>query len=250
MNWHERYVHQAAWTQELRRYVFERCGWRTAHSTLEVGCGTGGILQDPAASGHGARPGLQLHGLDIDPTALRECCEHAPTACLTCGDATALPYPSENFNITYCHFLLLWVRQPIRALQEMQRVTVRSGYVLALAEPDYGARLDRPTELAWLGQRQNAALERKGAALRRGAELRSLFQEAGIRLIESGAIHRAEGTPPSLGDWDSEWQVLESDLAGTIDADEMKEVRDRYQDAWLAGRGMLSVPTYFAWGQV
>ena len=44
MNWHSRYLQQAAWTRELRTYVFEQAGISSANRILEVGCGTGAIL--------------------------------------------------------------------------------------------------------------------------------------------------------------------------------------------------------------
>ena len=131
---------------------------------------------------------------------MRECREHAPAAFLTCADVLSLPYPAGLFDITYCHFLLLWVAQPLQAIQEMKRVTAHAGYVLALAEPDYAGRLDEPAELAWLGQRQNQALQEQGAALSRGTQLADLFYQAGIKLIETGVIRQpAEGRADAGG---------------------------------------------------
>ncbi len=249
MNWHERYRHQAAWTRELRAYAFERCGWSVASRVLEVGCGTGAVLSDPAASGPAAG-GPQLHGLDISAAALTECCRHAPGACLTRGDVRALPYAGATFDITFCHYLLLWVDQPLRALQEMKRVTAPSGYVLALAEPDYLARVDQPAELAWLGGQQNEALRSQGAALHRGAELAGLFDRAGLRIIETGTIRPQNADDLRPAAWESEWQVLEADLAGALPDKELSRLHALAQAAARRGERLVSVPTYFAWGQV
>lgn len=81
-----------------------------------------------------------IHGLDLESDRLIEAHRHVPAAALTCGDALVLPYPSGIFDITFCHFLLLWVRDPLLALLEMKRVTRSGGAVLALAEPDYELR--------------------------------------------------------------------------------------------------------------
>ncbi len=250
MNWHERYLYQAGWTRDLRAYLFKRSGWSTARRVLEVGCGTGAILCDPSAAGLDGPAKPQLHGLDISDSVLVECREHASDAHLTCGDAASLPYPDASFDISYCHFLLLWIPDPLRALQEMKRATTPAGYLLALAEPDYGARQDEPGELTLLGQRQNEALLKQGAALRRGTELADLFQLAGIRIIETGTLQ-----PPKRGSltteaWENELSVLQSDLAGALSDEELGRLRALGEEAAATGRPLMRVPTYFAWGQV
>lgn len=244
MSWHGRYLHQAGWTRELRFYLLAKSGWEQARRVLEIGCGTGAILSS-------LPPGkAQVHALDLDRVSLAECHDHARSAHLTCGNALALPYARGAFDITFCHFLLMWVSDPLRALQEMKRVTGHPGYVIAFAEPDYGGREDRPAALAWLGQRQNEALRRQGAALRLGVELAGLFQRAGISIKETGAIRRSESPGLTGEDWESEWQALEADLAGTISPDEWNGIRRLDREAIAAGQRVIQVPTYFVWGQV
>ena len=62
----------------------------------------------------------------------------------------------------------------------MVRVTHPGGFVLALAEPDYGGRIDYPTELSQIGDWQKNALKQQGANPLMGRELRSIFSHAGI----------------------------------------------------------------------
>ncbi len=255
MNWHERYTRQASWTHELRSYLFDKARLCDAERVLEVGCGTGAVLSalpkaNPGASDQSDRHEPRIHGLDLNPAALRECREHAPAAYLTCGDVLSLPYPAGLFDITYCHFLLLWVAQPLQALQEMKRVTAHPGYVLALAEPDYEARLDEPAELAWLGQRQNQALQDQGAALSRGAQLANLYYKAGIELIETGIIRQAADPRLTPVEWESEWKTLEDDLNGAFAPAEIERMKELDRAALHRGERVLQVPTYFAWGQV
>ncbi len=244
MNWHERYLHQASWTLNLRNYLFARCGLPGAQRVLEAGCGTGAVLQDLP------KGGTQVHGLDISASSLRICRQTVPAAELTRGDVRALPFLDGSFQITFCHYLLLWIPDPLQALLEMKRVTASSGYVIAFAEPDYGARRDEPADLQWLGQAQNEALERQGVALHRGAELANLFQLAGIPLTETGAIRSRRLRSQSDQDWESEWQVLESDLAGAISSEDLARIKETDRRARVLGGHMLNVPTYFAWGQV
>ncbi len=244
MNWHDRYVRQAGWTRNLRAYLLARSGYDHVRRVLEVGCGTGAVLGELDKGTAG------IYGLEIDRTTIGQCQQHVSAALLTCGDALALPYAGASFDIVFCHYLLLWIREPLRALREMKRVTASRGYVIALAEPDYGARMDRPAELAWLGECQNAALERQGAALRRGAELAALFQEAGIRILETGPIRQPEPQALTAEDWESEWQTLQSDLSSDMSSQDLSRLRELDRKAMLLGQRVLRVPTYFTWGQV
>ena len=243
MNWHERYLQQAAWTRDLREYLFKQAGLSNADAVLEVGCGTGAILsslQTPAA----------IHGLDTDASALCECHAHASTVCLTRGDARYLPYRSGSFDIVFCHFLLLWIKEPLKAIFEMKRVTKSKGHIIAFAEPDYTSREDQPEQLAALGKWQIESLKRQGADIRLGARLAELFHQAGIRIVETGAIQSRSPEALDLDEWKKEWAVVESDLTGLVAKEEIQKMKHLDEDARVRGTRVLNVPTYFAWGQV
>jgi SAM-dependent methyltransferase len=261
MDWHSRFIQQATWTRDLRGYLFERAGLNLARRVLEVGCGTGAILSDltiPAA----------IHGLDLEPARLAEARRHVPAAALVCGNAMMLPYPSRVFEVTFCHFLLLWVRDPLQALLEMKRVTRPGGAVLALAEPDYDSRVDKPEALVPLGRWQAESLRRQGADPGLGGRLGTLFRQADIQPIEIGTLRSSPGSsevvpvpawgtrrgggerPPTSAERNLEWAVLETDLAGSIPAQEIRRMKLLDEQAWERGERVLHVPTYFAWGKV
>lgn len=241
MDWHTRYTQQAKWTRDLRTYLFQKAGLEHASRVLEVGCGTGAILTE--LPGH-----ISLHGLDIDPAALVQCQAHVPTASLAQGNALRLPYGNAIFDIVYCHFLLLWVGDPLQALLEMRRVARAGAHILAFAEPDYTARVDQPHELIRLGQWQTESLKRQGADPDLGARLADLFFRAGIKIIETGTIQSAE-YELSPDEWEIEWAVIESDLAGLIPGNDIQKMKKPDQEARARGERVLYVPTYFAWGQ-
>lgn len=240
MNWHKRYAQQAGWTRDLRAYIFDKIKLKDTDRVLEVGCGTGAILCELPTH-------LPLHGLDLDPAALTECRFHAPAASLIHGDALALPYPDRSFEIVYCHFLLLWVRDPLQALLEMKRVTKQNGHIIAFAEPDYLNRIDKPDELSPLGKRQTEALIRQGADPGLGSRLAELFFQAGMKIIETGTI-QSWGKEASLEEWEMEWAVIESDLAGSISDADIQKIKQLDGQARAQGLRVLNVPTYFAWG--
>ena len=249
MNWHRRYLQQAAWTFDLRGYLFDKTGLLQARRVLEVGCGTGAILSALQTSASSSRT-MSLHGLDLDAAALNESHLYAPTAFLTRGDAHSLPYSNQSFDISYCHFLLLWANEPLQVLTEMKRATKPNGYVLALAEPDYTARIDQPDELAELGRLQNESLQRQGADISTGARLADLFFRAGIKIIETGAIQSREKDALSLEEWQDEWAVIEFDLTESLTKEEIARLKKLDEKARIDGTRVLNVPTYFAWGQV
>jgi SAM-dependent methyltransferase len=242
MDWHKRYLQQAQWTRELREYLFKQAGLNEASRVLEVGCGTGAILSEVSSL-------TSLHGLDIDTEALAQCRVYAPETLLVRGDALELPYANNTFEIVYCHFLLLWVKDPLQALLEMKRVGKAGAHVLVFAEPDYTARVDTPPELVPLGQWQAESLRRQGADPGLGARLADLFFRAGIELFETGTIQNA-GWEPSAAEWANEWTVIESDLAGFISNDDIQKMKGLDQQARERGNRTLYVPTYFAWGHL
>jgi ubiquinone/menaquinone biosynthesis C-methylase UbiE len=242
MNWHTRYLQQATWTYDLRRYLFKKAELENARHILEVGCGTGAILRgldSPAA----------LHGLDLNPAALAQCQIHAPNVTLTQANGLALPYPNQMFDIVYCHYFLLWVDNPLQAVREMKRVTKEHGHILALAEPDYESRVDKPDELKLLGKWQKESLKRQGANPSFGSRLAETFFQAGIQIHETVTIQSAKKNP-TVEEREMEWAVIEADLAGSVSEAEIQKMKLLDERAWKHGDRVLHVPTYFVWGQI
>jgi SAM-dependent methyltransferase len=244
-----RYQQQAGWTRQLRQYLLEKAGIAAACRTLEVGCGTGAVLSDLEIAAGGAAVGV-----DIAADSLALARQHVPGALLTGGDAHHLPFAPACFDLTCCHFLLLWVQNPTGAVVEMRRVTRLGGAVLLLAEPDYGGRIDYPQELNILGEWQVQSLRRQGANPHIGRELGSLLSKAGLVEIESGVLGGEWSEPPSHADWEQEWQVLRADLEHLPESQDSLRRIDALQDmdrrAWERGERTLFVPTFYAWGHV
>ncbi len=177
--WHKRFTQQVRWTLSTRRYIFDVIGVRPSDRILEVGCGSGALLTSLAADGYS-----NVIGLDLDFPALK----HAGQSHLINADALKLPLADNSIDLCLCHFLLLWVADPLQALREMKRAAKPGGWVLALAEPDYGGRIDYPPGLEALGKAQALALQAQGADAAIGRRLRSLFTDCELEQIETGII--------------------------------------------------------------
>ncbi len=246
-DWHERFLQQAGWTESLRAHLFARAGVRDAHRILEAGCGTGAVSAATAR----AHPSASVTGLDIDPARLRFARAHAPDCRYAHGDALRLPFRSGAFDLTYCHYLLLWIGDPQQALREMVRVTRRGGWVAALAEPDYGGRIDYPPEFAAIGRMQAESLRRQGADTEIGRKLAGLFHNSGIRLETSGVL----GADLPSGGGNSteaglELKILLEDLGEKISGPERDALREADRAARNSGRRVLFIPTFYAAGTV
>ncbi len=243
MDWHTRYLQQAQWTAQLRAYLFQKAGLPTAQHVLDLGCGTGALLD-----GLSVKPGAAVFGLDLSLSALKQASSHALEAPLTCADGACLPYADSVFDLVFCHFVLLWTPDPLRVVTEMRRVTRPGGGVLALAEPDYGGRIDYPVELAALGRWQAESLRQQGAEPEMGRKLVGIFARAGLERVETGVMGGEWTDPASPKDAKMEWDVLETDLAGRVPLNEIQKMKTLDAAARQSGERVLFVPTFYAWG--
>ena len=242
--WHERFQQQAGWTRDLRANLFRQVGLKSAKHVLEVGCGTGAVLSRMNTKG-------KLYGIDVDLPRL----DFANTLSnhqfsLACGDGRQLPFDSGTFDISFCHYLLLWVADPSAVLKEIVRVTHRNGAVIAFAEPDYGGRIDYPDDLAPLGDFQAEALKHQGADTRMGRKLAALFSNSGLRNIQTGVLQGHWSQAPDQDSINMEWNILKDDLKNKVNSAELGSLQKKNLEAWRTGKRVLFIPTFYAFGIV
>ncbi|MBM3145080.1 MAG: methyltransferase domain-containing protein [Chloroflexi bacterium] len=243
-DWHVRFTQQAHWTQALRSYLYPRIGLIEAERVLDVGCGTGALLGELLSQG-----AALIYGLDVQPAHLK-LAQTNKAALLSQGNAHGLPYPEQTFDISLCHFTLMWVNDPAQVLSEMARVTRSGGAVVALAEPDYGGRIDYPPELEQIGKRQTNSLRAQGADPFMGRKLAGLFNQAGLQNVETGILGAQWQGAPSKEEWLCEWAALEADIKALQISDTLEDLRIRDAQAWQSGNRVLFVPTFYALGWV
>ena len=240
-DWHEQFVRQAQWTQQTRDHLYRRAQLRQAQRVLDVGCGTGAITAELARRTRG-----QVIGIDIDPAMLAFAQQYDSEARYEQGDALDLPYPDAHFDIVTCHFLLLWLSDPLLGVREMARVTQRGGSILVCAEPDYGGRLDWP-QLP-VREWQIKALGRQGADPVIGRELRHLLVEAGLE-PEVGVMASVWNIQSMRAQFEPEWAMLRRDVGDMVDATTFEAARARAQAAIEAGTRLVFLPTFYAYAR-
>ena len=243
-NWHNRFLQQATWTQDLRRYLYQRAGLDNARRVLEVGCGTGVILAELFQ-----RARAKVVGLDLDPERLKLSVQHAPNTRLVQADGLRLPFVDSSFDMAVCHFLLLWVKDPLQIVREMSRVTREGGSVLAMAEPDYAGRIDYPGTLSLIGKWQQQSLKDQGVDTLIGRKLKGIFHQAGIKDVEAGILGAQWPKTPSREEIDQEWDMLRADLGNTFPKEAVENIHSQDINSWECGERILFVPTFYAWGR-
>lgn len=241
--WDEQYARQADWTRATRTYLYRRAQLAHAGRVLDVGSGTGVVTEEVAAHTRG-----QVMGIDLDPEMVAFAQARRGKAEYRLGDAHDLPFAGGWFDVTLCHFLLLWCREPARAAAEMVRVTRPGGAVLVCAEPDYGGRLDHP-DLP-LREWQAEGLDREGADPFLGRKLRALFALPAVRQTEVGVITGLWDLPALRREFEGEWALWQRTLEGQVSADDLARARAADRAAINSGERLVFVPVFFAWVQV
>lgn len=243
-DWRQRFQQQAGWTRAMRHFLYRRFEVTAGKRVLEVGCGTGAITSDLASTF-----AATIVGLDHNLSFLSEARSLDATTQYLGGDAFFLPFASDTFDVVICHFLLLWVRDITAVLADMRRITKPGGVVMALAEPDYGGRIDFPDALSELGQWQAISLNSQGANPNTGRKLMAEFLNGGFRQVETGLMG---GQWKSIFDpsaFELEWKMLEADLDGFVSPARLQALKRMDEVAHRKGERILFVPTFYATGK-
>lgn len=243
LDWHARFVVQAGWTKQLRHYLYNQVGINEKSRVLEVGCGTGVITSELKEF-----TSKQVSGIDIQFDRLEVAKQQDSASNYDCADVYHLPFPKDCFDFVLSHYLFLWLKEPVQALAEILRVLKPGGSMVALAEPDYLARIDNPQELWALGEMQTKALIEQGANPMAGRLLSSQLVQSGFHEIQYG-ISGYQVKSNEAPDWfDSEWKTLENDLTSQASTQEISKLRTLDQIAYQNGTRIRWVPTFYAYG--
>ena len=184
-------------------------------SLLDVGSGPGTITAELAER---LAPG-RVVGLDAEPAIVAKAAALGSPAEFVVGDALALPFEDDSFDIVHSHQTLQHLGDPVAALTEMRRV-VAPGGVVAVRDVDYAGVIWYPLIPAlddWLVlyHRLHRA---NGGEPDAGRRLKSWAREAGFREIVATASIWAFESAGDRAWWGGLWAERALDSAFAVDA--------------------------------
>jgi ubiquinone/menaquinone biosynthesis C-methylase UbiE len=152
-------------------------------SALDVGSGTGEDLFEltglvgPDGRAIGVEPSAGLRAISV----IRTCGDVE----VVDGNALALPFDEESFDLIRCERVLQHVTDPVKAVAEMARV-LRPGGRLVLIDTDWATAIVHPADPGVLGRMITHFLA-ESANPYSGRTLRGLVAEAGLTTVDETA---------------------------------------------------------------
>jgi SAM-dependent methyltransferase len=160
---------------------------------LDAGCGVGSIALDFAPM---VAPG-RVVGIDVDPGQIEVARASAAERGIDnieflTASVYEAPFEDATFDVVYANAVLLYLREPVRALAEMRRV-LRPGGVAAASDDDLGTVVITPErpELELAPRLFECAVAHEGGNARYSRHLRTLMLEAGFARTQ-GVAHAPE----------------------------------------------------------
>jgi ubiquinone/menaquinone biosynthesis C-methylase UbiE len=244
-DWDKRFTLQSIWSRNIRETCYEEFPISPFSKILEVGSGTGSLLSTLPHI-----PGLSVQVVDIDYQRLEFSKWKYDLVRHTMAKGENLPFPSGIFDQCFCHYLLLWLIDPISVVLEMKRVTRKDGMIFIFSEPDFGGRIDFPEELTPLKELQIASLRRQGANPLIGRQLPQILHKAGLNSNHTGLISWSGQEKYDQVTVESEWEILQSDLSNDLSTEDLLHLKEVEFKAIKDGSRVLYVPVFYGWGTV
>ena len=142
--------------------------------------------------------------------------------------------------------MLLWVDDPVKVISEMKRVS--RGWVVCLAEPDFGARIDYPEQLASCARIAEEGVRAEGGDPLIGRKLRSLFQACSL-IADIGVHPGVWGIDKLREESEAEWRYLELTAQADEDKAELDELRPLWSQALKDGSLFQFNPVFYAFAR-
>ncbi len=175
---------------------------RPGMTLLDCGCGPGTITTGLAEV---VAPG-RVVGIDMDEERIVAARKHAAERGVNNVDFQAanvyqLPFPDGFFDAAFEHSVLMHLKDPLIAVQEIRRVLKVGGVFgardndMSDIEANFNPVLEHATELVqnWFAHR--------GSGLQFARRLRGVLGQAGFCRVEASASCNSFGTPETVKQW-------------------------------------------------
>jgi ubiquinone/menaquinone biosynthesis C-methylase UbiE len=235
----KQFIRQAKWTKMFRNQIYHQIKLSKAKRILDAGCGTGVITKEIRE-----KYSAVITAVDKDSSMIEIAKEKVSNVDFRVEDVEYLSMKRNTFDVVITQYLFLWLKNPEKAIDEMARVCKKNGFVVALAEPDYGGWIEYPD--MGLGKMHLKSLEKEGADPLIGRKLKYLFESAGLETTIS--VIAQVWDKKSLSDnIEEEWKrVLE---AGMISQKEFKEKIIEEKQAIKDNKRIIFIPVFTAIGK-
>jgi len=216
---------------------------------LDVGCGPG-VLTAELVRRYGAD---RVDAIDPTPGFVDAARARCPGVDVRLGTAEQLPYADGTYAASYAQLVVHFMKDPVRGLAEMARVTVPGGPVVACVWDHGGGR--GPLSLFWQCAQELDPEARRDADASPGShqgDLARLMTEAGLHVETDGSLSVTIGLA-SFEDW---WAPFEEpagsvgDYLATRTPEQIAKLRDLCRTRLPDGPFDLTVWAWTAVGRV
>ncbi|HCB07868.1 MAG TPA: class I SAM-dependent methyltransferase [Nocardioides sp.] len=192
---------------------------------LDVGCGPG-VLTAELVGRYGA---ARVDAIDPTPGFVAAARNRLPEVDIREGTAEELPYADDTYGAAYAQLVVHFMKDPVRGLAEMARVTAPGGPVAACVWDHGGGR--GPLSPFWsvVAEFDPAETRELNSAGSRAGDLARLFGEAGLVDVIDGEL----SVTIHLDSFDEWWAPYEErvgtvgDYLSTRTPAQVTELRDR-----------------------
>lgn len=174
--------YMGAWSQIIGEQFLDWLNLPTQLDWLDVGCGNGAFTEQICTRMQPAR----LAGIDPSSAQLDYARSRAQLAdaLLLEGDAMALPFADDSFDVAVMPLVIFFVPEPQRGVAEMLRVVRPGGVVCAYAWDMYGGGFPYALLADALRQAGHPSPAPPSVEASRPEALQALWQNAGLADVE------------------------------------------------------------------
>src|SRR5438034_3602421 len=231
----------------VKQYMAHRV--RSGAEVLSVGCGPGVILREISA----LDPSVRATGIDVSADRVEEAKRRnrgIPQLNFVRGDARAMEFASDSFDLVYSRMLLEHLKDKEGAVRERARVCKRGGTVL-LQDLDGQLLWHYPEDPVVQGTAEKVvrALEATGFDPFVGRKLFWLARNAGLKNVEVQAegyhLIAGEVEPAILQQWELKLEIAKPLLARSLASESEAREHTRIFLEYLRRPDTLTYSTVF-----